>query len=77
MAILENPLEPIERRLDLMIQLLCLIVDPKKLPTISDQVGLLSERGLTPTEIGKIVGREANYVSATLKNRKKVKKNVN
>lgn len=76
MAIRDDFEKSIEWRLDLVIQLLCLLVDPKKLPTISDQVGLLSERGLTPTEIGKIVGREANYVSATLKNRKKVKKNV-
>jgi hypothetical protein len=76
MAMRDGSLESIERRLDLVIQLLCLLVDPKKLPTISDQVGLLSERGLTPTEIGRIVGREANYVSAALKNRMKVKKNA-
>jgi hypothetical protein len=53
------------------------MIDPRKIPTIGDQVGLLADRGLSPSEIGKIVGREANYVSASLKNRKKVKKNAN
>jgi hypothetical protein len=76
MATNEKPFESIEKRLDIVIQLLCLLVDPKNAPTISDQIGLLAERGLAPSEIGKIVGREANYVSASLKNRKKVKKNA-
>jgi hypothetical protein len=55
---------------------LSLLVDPKQVPAISDQIGLLAERGLSPAEIGRIVGREANYVSASLSGRKKVKKSA-
>lgn len=76
MAISEDHLEAIERRLDLVIRLLSLLVDTKKVPAISDQISLLADRGLTPAEIGRIVGREANYVSASLSARKKVKKNA-
>lgn len=73
MATIEKSTDPIEKRLDLIILLLSLLVDHKNLPTISDQIGLLSDRGLAPAEIGRIIGREANYVSASLKGRKKVK----
>jgi hypothetical protein len=76
MAIEEKDVESIRKRLDLIASLLCLLVDVKKLPTITDQIQVLSERGLAPAEIGRIVGREANYVSASLKNKKKVKKNA-
>jgi hypothetical protein len=76
MAIGEKDIESIKKRLDLIASLLCLLVDVKTLPTIADQIQVLSERGLAPAEIGRIVGREANYVSASLKNKKKVKKNA-
>ncbi|MGA1983568.1 MAG: hypothetical protein ABSG84_14015 [Acidobacteriaceae bacterium] len=76
MAIEEKDIESIKKRLDLIASLLCLLVDLKTLPTIADQIQVLSERGLAPAEIGRIVGREANYVSASLKNKKKVKKNA-
>lgn len=76
MAIEEKDIESIRKRLDLIASLLCLLVDVKTLPTITDQIQVLSERGLAPAEIGRIVGREANYVSASLKNKKKVKKNA-
>jgi hypothetical protein len=76
MAIEEKDIESVRKRLDLIASLLCLLVDVKKLPTITDQIQVLSERGLAPAEIGRIVGREANYVSASLKNKRKVKKNA-
>jgi hypothetical protein len=76
MAIENKEIESIRRRLDLIASLLCLLVDVKSLPTIADQIQVLSDRGLAPAEIGRIVGREANYISASLKNKKKVKKNA-
>jgi hypothetical protein len=76
MAIEKNELEPIQRRLDLIAHLLCMLIDQKHVPSITDQIGLLSDCGLAPADIGRIVGREANYVSASLKNRKKVIRNA-
>ena len=74
MAIEEKDIQAIHKRLDLIASLLCLLIDPKRVPTISDQITILADRGLPPAEIGRVVGREANYVSASLKQRKKGKK---
>jgi hypothetical protein len=76
MAKTQSSLDSIERRLDLLIQLMCLIIDPKKTPSISDQINMLAARGLSPSEIGRVVGREANYVSASLKSKRKAKKDA-
>ncbi|HEV2619483.1 MAG TPA: hypothetical protein VGU23_06035 [Acidobacteriaceae bacterium] len=77
MAINEKDMQSILKRLDLIASLLCLLVDMKNVPTITDQIKVLSERGLAPAEVGRVVGREANYISASLKSKKKVKKDVN
>lgn len=74
MAIDEKDIQSIHKKLDLIASLLCLLVDPKQIPTVTDQIQMLSERGLAPAEIGRVVGREANYVSAALKNKKKGRK---
>jgi hypothetical protein len=66
----------LEKKLDLIIHLLCLSVDQNKAPSIANQIGMLSSHGLAPAEIGRIVGREANYVSASLKSKKKGKPNA-
>lgn len=76
MAIEKDELESIKKRLDLIAHLLCMLIDQKQVPSMSDQIGLLAESGLAPADIGRIVGREANYVSASLKNRKKVIRNA-
>jgi len=68
--------ERLEKKLDLIIHLLCLLVDQNKMPSITDQIGILASHGLAPAEIGRVVGREANYVSASLKNKKKGKNNA-
>jgi hypothetical protein len=68
--------ERLEKRLDLIIHLLCLLVDQNKVPSITDQIAILASHGLAPAEIGRIVGREANYVSASLKNKKRGKNNA-
>jgi len=76
MAIYADASERLEKKLDLIIHLLCLLVDQNKMPSIADQIALLASRGLAPAEIGRIVGREANYVSASIKNKKKGKNNA-
>jgi hypothetical protein len=60
----------LEKKLDLIIHLLCLMVDVNNTPPIGYQIAMLKEHGLAPAEIGKIVGREANYVSASLRSKR-------
>ncbi|MBB5063907.1 hypothetical protein [Granulicella mallensis] len=70
--------EQIRDRLDVIAHLLCLLVDQNKIPAISDQIALLATHGLSGAEIGRIVGREANYVSASMnQQKKKGKQNAN
>jgi hypothetical protein len=76
MTISETEVESISKRLDLIASLLCLLIDPKKIPTIADQIQFLNERGLAPVEIGRVVRREGNYIHASIKNRKKVNRNA-
>ncbi len=77
MAISTDSAERLERKLDLISHLLCLLVDRDRAPSITDQIGILASHGLAPAEIGRIVGREANYVSASLKKTKgKANKNA-
>jgi hypothetical protein len=76
MATSNDASERLEKKLDLIIHLLCLLVDQNKMPSIADQIAILASHGLAPAEIGRIVGREANYVSASLKNKKKGKTNA-
>lgn len=68
--------EQLRDRLDLIAHLLCLLVDQNKAPSITDQIALLASHGLTQADIGRVVGREANYVSAVVNKIKKVKKNA-
>jgi hypothetical protein len=68
--------ERLEKKLDLIVHLLCMLVDQNKVPSIVDQIVVLASHGLAPAEIGRIVGREANYVSASLKNKKRGKNNA-
>ncbi len=71
MAIENGIDQTLNKKLDLIIHLLCLLVDQNKTPSISGQIGILAAHGLAPAEIGRIVGREANYVSASLKTKRK------
>jgi hypothetical protein len=75
MAMSEEIPSSLEQKLNLIIHLLCLLVDQNRIPSMTEQIALLASHGLSPSEIGKIVGREANYVSASLKQKKKGKTN--
>lgn len=56
----------IEQRLDLIAHLLVLSIPVDKRPPITDQIALLREHGLSAADIGRIIGRKANYVSAVV-----------
>jgi hypothetical protein len=73
MATTEEQLKQITSRLDLIAHLLLLSVDKNRLLSITDQIALLEDHGLTPAEIGRIIGRKPNYVSAMTKGKKKAK----
>lgn len=55
--------DPVVRRLDAIIALL---IKATSQPSITDQIRILDGLGLEPGEIGKIVGKPGNYVSAIL-----------
>ena len=61
-------LDGIARRLDAVIGLLLRSTNS---PSISDQIKTLSGMGFKPPEIGRIVGKETNYVGAVLSSRSK------
>lgn len=67
----EQQFERIEERLDLIAYLLLLVLDKDKTSQITDQIAILTDRGMSPTDIGRIVGRKANYVSVVAKRSKK------
>jgi len=64
----------LQRRLDLVIHLLLMGLNPAKVPSVTDQIALLSSHGLSQAEIGRIIGRESNYVSAMIKSRARSKR---
>ena len=71
MATTEQALERIEQRLDLIAYLLLLSLDRSHAPQVTDLIATLADRGMSPAEIGRIVGRKANYVSVMTKRNKK------
>lgn len=71
MAITKTEFEQLRDRLDVIAHLLCLLVDQTKVPSIAEQVAILATHGLSGAEIGRIVGREPNYVSAVMNQAKK------
>lgn len=76
MAKIKTEFEQLRDRLDVLTHILCLLIDPNKIPPISDQIALLASHGLSGAEIGRIVGREPNYVSAVMNQQKKKGKPV-
>jgi hypothetical protein len=71
MAMNKTEFEQLRDRLDVLTHLLCLLVDYDKIPAISDQIALLASHGLSGADIGRIVGREPNYISAVMNQQKK------
>ena len=51
------------RRLDILISL---ALETREDQSITTKIRHLAELGLTPSEIGNVLGKKANYVSAVL-----------
>jgi len=66
--------EEILLRLNVIISLLLDAQVPSSDITISSKIQRLSELGLAPAQVGKIVGRETKYVSAVLSQRSKARR---
>ena len=66
MANSDEILTRIEQRLDLIAHLLVLAIPLDKRSPITDQIALLREHGLSAADIGRVIGRKANYVSAVV-----------
>jgi hypothetical protein len=58
--------EQLGRKLDILIHLQLLAVAGREQPSVVAKIAVLSEMGLAPAEIGRIVAKPANYVSAVL-----------
>jgi len=56
----------IEQKLDILIHLQLLAVAGRESPAVAERIAVLSDMGLAPAEIGRIIGKPANYVSAAL-----------
>lgn len=64
-----EPTDDVARRMDVLIFLQL----DQKYPSVTDKVEKLAEAGLNSGEIGRIVGKPSNYVTATLAQGKKRK----
>ena len=58
------------RRLDILIALQLTIGRQGNAPSVRERIFQMAELGMPPGEIGRFVGRKANYVSAVLGSRK-------
>ena len=61
----------ITKRLDILISLLLDFASDKGSVSIAQKVERLSALGLAPSEIGEILGKKTNYISAVIHDRKK------
>jgi hypothetical protein len=53
-------------RFDIIIAIQLTMIRADKVASVRERIVRLAEFGLPPGEIGRLVGRKANYVSATL-----------
>ena len=63
----DTQLDEVTRRLDVIAGLLAMLVAGSEVDTaLARRIAVLHGAGLGPTEIGRIVGKASNYVSAVL-----------
>ncbi|MDA2910548.1 hypothetical protein MYX04_06430 [Nitrospiraceae bacterium AH_259_D15_M11_P09] len=62
--------EEIVRRLNVVIALLLERSGDESSISIADRITKLADLGVSPAEIGRILGKPSNYVTATLDRRK-------
>ncbi len=74
MEINELRMKEIIKRLDIIINLLLnQIANPENQMSIVERVRYLDSMGLPPSDIGKVMGKATNYVTAILTQTKKSK----
>lgn len=66
--------EEIIKRLNVLINLLLKQSSNGPALPMTDKIGKLDDLGVSQTDIGKILGKQLNYVTATLSQRKSRKK---
>ncbi len=59
------------KRLNTLISLTLEVASSNKGISISEKIGHLRDMGLTPAEIGQIVGKNTNYISAVIHKKKR------
>jgi hypothetical protein len=69
----ESPVAEVVRRLDLIISLLLDRSAEGSKANMTDKIMKLAELGASPAQIGEILGRPVNYVTAATSMRKKGK----
>lgn len=67
-----SPEESTNRLLKVVVALL-LRREEKNVPTLKQQIEILSDLGLRPAEVSEIIGRTSNYVNKELAGIRKVK----
>jgi len=70
----EGEAKGIERRLDLIANLLTTLVARKggeAPPSVTDRILVLQDAGLKPAEIAAVIGKSTNYVSGILSQKRK------
>lgn len=67
----EGSLDPVVSRLNVIISLLLDGGEGERPASVSSKISRLGGLGLTPSEIGTIVGKKSNYVSAVLSEKKR------
>ena len=63
--------ETIVKRLNTLICLLADVASPSDSISMSDRIGRLSNLGLSPSEIGEILNKPTNYITASIHKKKK------
>lgn len=66
-----DSVDPVVSRLNVIISLLLEGGKGDKPSSVSSKISRLGGLGLTPSEIGAIVGKKSNYVSAVLSGKKR------
>lgn len=62
------------KRLNTLISLTLELISSDKSTSIAEKVQHLINLGLTPAEVGEILGKPTNYITAVVHNKKKRKK---
>jgi hypothetical protein len=68
----DSDVREITRRLDVIANLLTtLVAGQEATPSVSSRIEVLSQAGLGPADIGRVIGKSRAYVGAVLSQKKK------